>query len=164
MLKPDALGQCTVIASQAGTNDYAAAPDVSQTISVQNAPRIVSFEPSVAGPISTRSLTLVLTFADATTGLTASDFIVGSSGCVVGSPSTSDGGVTYDVPVTACHDGDASIQLRVNSVTNGVQGPSTVAVSTPITIDTVAPSVTSITTSTLSPTNAASIAYAVTFS
>ncbi|MFI5052880.1 MAG: Ig-like domain-containing protein, partial [Acidimicrobiia bacterium] len=117
-------------------------------------------------PTNAASIAYALTFSESVTGLTAGDFghTGTATGCTVGAPAGS--GASYTVAVTGCLDGTLALTLNANSVVDAASntGPASPATAATVTIDRTAPTVSSFAPTTASPTNAASIAYALTFS
>ncbi len=116
-----------------------------------------------ASPTNAATLTYTLTFSEAVTGLAAGDFAITgtATGCVV-TPAGS--GSSYTVALTGCTDGTVTLALKASSVTDGDGnlGPAANVTAATVTIDRAAPTATL--TPPVSPTNAATLSYTVTFS
>ena len=117
-----------------------------------------------ATPTSAATLSYALTFSESVTGLAASDFTrTGTAtGCVVGTPTGS--GASYTVPVTSCSAGTVILALKANSVADAASnaGPAAAVTAGTVTIDRTAPTATL--TRPATPTSAATLSYALTFS
>ncbi|MCX6392034.1 MAG: hypothetical protein NTX95_06035 [Actinobacteria bacterium] len=125
-----------------------------------------SFTAVTASPTNATSLSYTLTFSEAVTGLAASDFSnTGSATSCAFDPGT-DSGTSRTVTVTGCSEGTVISRLAVNAVTDaaGNTGPASAATGATITRDTTAPTVSSFTAVTASPTNLSSLTYTLTFS
>ena len=116
-----------------------------------------------ASPTNAASLSYAVPFSESVSGLAASDFSVTgtATGCVVGNPSGS--GSSYTVALTGCSGGTVILALAANSVSDGLNpGPVAAVTAATVIIDRTAPAATI--TAPASPTNAASLSYAVPFS
>jgi hypothetical protein len=101
-------------AMDAAGNSY----EESLSITVNNAPTVSSLN-RAAGSTTTNadSLNFTLVFSEAVTGVDASDFSLATTGTAagtVGTPTTSDGGVTWTIPVTSIT-GDGALGLDLNA-------------------------------------------------
>ena len=116
-----------------------------------------------ATPTNAASLPYTVKFNESVTGLAAVDFAVTgtATGCVVGAPSGS--GSTYTVAVAGCSAGTVVLALKPSTVSDlsGNAGPASSTPAGSVTIDRTAPTTTL--TAPATPTNAASLPYAVKF-
>jgi hypothetical protein len=130
------------------------------------APGVSSFTSTTGSPTNAASLVYSLVFNESVTGLAAGDFTIGGTATGWSVASIIGSGTSYTVTLTGGTDGTVSLTLELNKVADaaGNTGPAdaSVAASSTITVDTVAPSA-MITTAVSSPTNSTSIAYAVAF-
>ena len=117
-----------------------------------------------ATPTNAATLDYALTFSESVTGLVAGDFTrTGTAtGCTVGAPSGS--GAAYSVAVTGCSEGTVILALKANSVSDGQAntGPASDVIAASVTIDRSGP--TAAIAPPATPTNAATLDYALTFS
>ena len=142
-------------------------PAATVSITVDGTPPAVSsFTSAVNSPTNSTSIDYSLVFAESVTGLTGGDFsnAGGATSCIF-TPTGS--GTTYTVTVTTCGtSGTLQPRLAVNAVTDlaGNTGPTSAAdATTTLTLDRVAPAVSSFTSAVNSPTNSTSIDYSLVF-
>ena len=131
-------------------------------------PSVSSFTSAVPTPTKTTSIDYALTFSETVTGIDAGDFSNAgtATGCTFTPSAASGSSVTLTV-TTCSTTGTLQPQIAANSVTNGgsVTGPAGAsAAATTLTLDRVAPTVSSFTSAVSTPTNSTSIAYTLTFS
>lgn len=89
-------------------------------------PSVSSIAPQGAPPASATSINFVVTFSEAVNGVDATDFALTATGTAVGTPGapvSTDGGVTWTVPVTAIS-GSGSLRLDLNSSGTGIESTS----------------------------------------
>ena len=133
------------------------------TVTIDRTPTTASWTPP-ASPTSSSSQAFTLTFADAVTGIEASDFTnTGTAtGCTFGVSGAS--GTSVTVTVSNCSEGTVIPQIASGAVADvaGNASPATAQASAAVTIDRTAPSVSAITPASVT-TNATSFTYAVTF-
>jgi hypothetical protein len=141
------------------------------TVTVDNAaPTVLSINRAGSSPTNATSVQFTVTFSEAVTGVATSSFSVTATGTAAGAVSNVSGtGASYTVTVNTVS-GDGSLRLDLKaSGSNGVTdvvGNSAAAFTTgqTYTIDTTAPTVSSINRVGSTPTNAASVQFTVTFS
>ncbi|MBX7244979.1 MAG: hypothetical protein K1X53_05745, partial [Candidatus Sumerlaeaceae bacterium] len=137
----------------------------------QTAPTLTSITLANTSPTSATTLNFTATFSEAVSGVVAARFATAVTGGVtgtIGTPTTSDGGITWNIPVTGV---SGSGTLGVNKTTNtGVTDSAGNALTggtvtgSVYTVDTVAPTVSSINRADADPTNATTVNFTVTFS
>ena len=158
-----ALGGATDSAGNAGP---AAAATSGTTITIDRTAPTATLTAVTATPTNATSIVYTLTFSESVTGVAADDFTQTgtATGCVV-APGT-DAGAIRTVTLSGCSAGTIIPHFAANGATDaaGNAGPTTIADGPTITRDTAAPTVSSFTAVTSSPTNAASITYTLTFS
>ncbi|MGI8907525.1 MAG: beta strand repeat-containing protein [Candidatus Sumerlaeaceae bacterium] len=144
--------------------DSATSYDVDQT-----APTVVSFIRTDASPTNATALNYTLTFSEAVTTVTSSNFALTLSGvsATIGVPTTSDN-VVWNVPISGVS-GDGTLQLVLNdptgiadSGTNGLTG--TPAAGQVYDIDQTPPNAMQLIVADVSPTSATTINFTLTFS
>ena len=130
------------------------------------APTVSSFTTAVSSPTNSTSIAYTLTFSESVTGLAAGDLsnagtLAGCSFAVAGS------GASYTVTVTGCGTaGTLAPRLAANGVADaaGNAGPAAASDATPtLTIDLVAPGVSTFASADATPTNAVSATYTLVF-
>ncbi|MCE7996940.1 MAG: hypothetical protein HEP71_33570 [Roseivirga sp.] len=153
--------------------------DLVKVSAADNLPPVVqSIAPTGSPAANASSMNFLVTFDENASAVTDTDFTLTKTNTAngsIGTPTTSDGGTTWTVPITSIT-GDGSLRLDLNASTdivdasgngNGTNG-SVAAFSsgTSHTVDLVAPTVTSIVRSnpTDASTNATSVTFRVTFS
>jgi VCBS repeat-containing protein len=102
-------------------------------LTVSNAPTVSSLNRAVGSDTTTNanSLNFTLVFSEAVTGVDVSDFALATTGTAtgtIGTPTTSDGGVTWTIPVTSIT-GDGALGLDLNATGTSIQNGSSVAIS-----------------------------------
>jgi hypothetical protein len=147
-------------ATNAGTAFTAASLDYDGT-----APAVSSFTTSESTPTKATSIAYALTFSESVTGLAAGDLSNAgtATSCSFGITGS---GSSYTVTVTGCStSGTLTPRLATAGVSDaaGNTGPAATADGSTLTLDRVAPAVSSFTTAVSSPTNASSIAFALDF-
>jgi len=146
----------------AGNTGPAADRDAS-TITIDRTPTTASWTPP-ASPTNSPSQTFTLTFADAVTGIEASDFsnTGTATGCTFGVSAAS--GTSVTVTVSNCYEGTVIPQIASGAVADvaGNPSPATAQASAAVTIDRTAPSVSTIAPASAT-TSATSFTYSVTF-
>ena len=152
------------VTDTAGNTGPTAASNASSLTLDRVSPAVSSFTTAVSSPTNSTGIAYSLVFAEAVTGLTAGDFsnTGTATSCSFGITGS---GTTYTVTVTGCSDsGTLTPRLATNSVADeaGNSGPAQTDGST-LTLDRVAPGVSSFTSTTGSPTNAASLVYSLDF-
>lgn len=128
---------------------------------------VSSLNRSNVNPSNSATVNWTLTFGAATTGVTASNFSLSgtaTSGASVGTPTTANSGLTWNVPVTT-GSGDGSLQLNLANATGLSQSVST---SLPFggesyTMDKTSPSI-SISSPSSSLTNGGPVSFTITYS
>ena len=150
----------------AGNAGPAAAATSGTTITIDRTAPTAAITAVTATPTNATSVVYTLTFSESVTGVAAGDFTQTgtATGCVF-APDT-DAGAIRTVTLTSCSAGTIIPHFAANGATDtaGNTGPTTIADGPTITRDAAAPTVSSFTAVTSSPTNAASISYTLTFS
>ena len=158
-----ALGGATDAAGNAGP---AAAATSGTTITIDRTAPTAAITAVTATPTNATTVVYTLTFSESVTGVAAGDFTQTgtATGCVF-APGT-DAGAIRTVTLTSCSAGTIIPHFAANGATDaaGNTGPATIADGPTIARDAAAPTVSSFTAVTSSPTNAASISYTLTFS
>ena len=88
------------------------------TGTIDSAPVVSSIDLADPSPSSAATVHFTITFSEAVTGVTAANFVLtgtGTSGAVIGTPTTSNGGITWTVTVTT--GGPGTLGLTLNSRT-----------------------------------------------
>ena len=146
------------VASDRGPSAVVSAPAVAVD---RTKPTAVLSAPS--SPTADANLSYGLDFDEAISGLTTSDFTVSgdTTGCTVGVPTGA--ASSYVVVVSGCSEGAVILELATDSVADaaGNVGPATQVTAATVTIDRTIP--TAILTAPSSPTNSATLAYALDF-
>ncbi len=137
------------------------------------APGVVSINRSGTNPTNLASVQFAVTFSESVTGVDMGDFTLSLSGATGTIASVTGSGASYTVTVNGISgtgtvglnlvDDDSIIDLATNKLGGAGTGNGNFTGQV-YTVDTVAPSVVSINRSGASPTNAASVQFAVTFS
>jgi VCBS repeat-containing protein len=150
----------------AGNTGPAAASTSSTTITIDRTAPTATLTAVTSTPTNATSIVYTLTFSESVTGVAAGDFTQTgtATGCVF-APDT-DAGAIRTVTLTSCSAGTIIPHFAANGATDtaGNTGPTTIADGPTIARDAAAPTVSSFTAVTSSPTNAASISYTLTFS
>jgi hypothetical protein len=133
-------------------------------------PTVASIVPASTSPTNASVLSFTVTFSESVTGVDASDFTLTTTGTANGSVSSVTGsGSVYTVTVTGVT-GDGTLRLDLNSSGTGIADLATNPIQGGFTggqtyaIDHTPPTVSSIATTSGSPTHASTLGYAVTFS
>jgi hypothetical protein len=135
------------------------------------APTVVSSVRAGVSPTNAASVNYTVTFSEAVTGVDGADFVLSTTGTISGASvgTVAGSGSTYTVPVnTGSGSGDLRLDVSVGATITDSAGSS--LANRPFTtgqsyaIDKTAPTVVSSVRSGVSPTNAASVNYTVTFS
>ena len=156
------------VSDAAGNTGPAANADGSSLTLDRVAPTVSSFTSAVSSPTNDTSITYTLTFSESVSGIVAADFANAgtATGCTF-TPSAASGS-SISVTVTTCSTtGTLQPRLTTNSVTDAVgnTGPAANAdATTTLTLDRVAPTVSSFTSADATPTNALSATYTLAFS
>ena len=135
------------------------------------APSVSAITPTGSSPTKSASDSFTVTFSAAVQNVLTSNFsLTGTDGTgTIGTPTSSDGGTTWTVPVTGVS-GNGTLGLSLSSVgtivavSGGAALSGTYSSGGAYTIDTTSPSVSSIDRVGASPNNASSDAFTVTFS
>ena len=148
----------------AGNTGPAANLDASSVTVDRTAPT-ATWAATPSSPSNSSSLSYTLTFSEAISGLTSSDFSnTGSAtGCAFTASAAS--GSSMTVTVASCSAGTVVLRLAASSVADsaGNGGPATAAAASSVTVDRTAPTA-SWTAAPSSPSNSASLSYTLTFS
>ncbi len=161
------LSSATPAIPDAAANSLAATFSAGTAVTVdKTAPTVSAFTSAVATPTNSTSIAYTLTLSESVTGIVAGDFT--NAGTATGCTFTPSGsGASYTVTATTCSTtGTLQPQLVAGGVTDpaGNTGPASAAsATTTLTLDRVAPAVSSIVPS-VTLTNAASATFTVTFS
>ncbi|OWK35245.1 beta strand repeat-containing protein [Fimbriiglobus ruber] len=84
------------------------------TVTIDSAPVVTSIAPAGANPTAATNVAFSVTFSEPISGLTASNFSLSgtaTSGASVGTPTTTDGGQIWSVPVTTGPEGTLELDL-----------------------------------------------------
>lgn len=116
------------------------------SITYPNGPSPTTFSTSQSSPTNVSTGTTInysLVLSESVSDLTASDFqFGGTSTC--NSPSLSGSGTTYTVSVSNCSEGSLILQLKANSVTGSLTGPSATSSANTVIIDRSTPTISSV--------------------
>jgi hypothetical protein len=160
------------VTDAAGNTGPTAASNASSLTLDRISPAVSSFTTAVSSPTNSTGIAYRLNFAERVDGLAAGD--LSNAGTATGCSFTvmpdasigmEWGTLGYDIIVTGCSDsGTLTPRLATNSVADaaGNTGPAQTDAPT-LTLDRVAPGVSSFTSTTGSPTNAASLVYSLSF-
>ena len=157
------------VVDTAGNTGPAANADATTTLTLDRvAPTVSSFTSAVSSPANSASIAYTLTFSESVSGIASGDFANAgtATGCTFTSSASS--GSSIALTVTTCStSGTLQPRLLAGGVadTAGNTGPAANSdATTTLTLDRVAPTVSSFTSAVSSPTNSTSIAYTLTFS
>ncbi len=88
------------------------------TGTIEAAPVVLTFVLADPNPTNAATVHFTITFSEAVSGVAAGNFVLtgtGTAGAVIGTPTTSDGGITWTVPVTTGVTGTLGLHLYSRS-------------------------------------------------